>query len=358
MAVTPETLRILLISPCMGRFGGLESFVLAVAAGVAQVPGFTVEVLFKRAGAFQLHGDLQAAVESSGLKVLWVDKSSRELWSALRRADVVHVQNPCPDVVLMARLARKPLLVNVINHTKGGGSLHQRLWKICLRLAPQRFYISEFVRRTWENAETPWPGSQVVFPICRLSELAPLPKEERRGFVFVARWIENKGLDTLVEAYAKAGLDPEQWPLRLLGDGPLRERIEARVRMLELAGVEMPGFLSEAEKCERIRRSRFAVIPPNTGEDFGLVAIEARHLGLPCLITRDGGVPEAAGKHSLSCEPGDVDGLATLLRQAAGMSEADYRELADSAHESLEEELVRPEFYAEVYRENAEKLKS
>jgi hypothetical protein len=60
-------------------------------------------------------------------------------------------------------------------------------------------------------------------------------------------------------------------------------------------------------------------------------------------------VPEAAGKHSLSCEPGDVDGLATLLRQAAGMSEADYRELADSAHESLEEELVRPEFYAEAY---------
>jgi len=349
MAVTPETLRIALISPCMGRFGGLESFVLTVAAGVAKVPGFTVEVVFKRAGAFQLHGDLQAAVESSGLKVLWVDKSSRELWSALSRADVVHVQNPCPDVVLMARLARKPLLINVINHTKGGGSLHQCLWKLCLRLAHRRFYISEFVRRTWENAETPWPGSQVVFPICRLSELAPLPIEERRGFVFVARWIENKGLDTLVEAYALAGLDPEQWPLRLLGDGPLRERIEALVRKLGLAGVEMPGFLSEEEKGERIRRSRFAVIPPNTGEDFGLVAIEARHLGVPCLITRDGGVPEAAGKHCLSCEPGDTEGLRRLLQQVATMSETDYSHLAEAAHASLAAELVHPEFYAKAY---------
>jgi glycosyltransferase involved in cell wall biosynthesis len=342
--------RIALISPSMGRFGGLESFVLTVAAGVAQVPGFAVELVFKRAGEFQLHEDLDGAIVSSGLSVRWVDKGSRELWAAIRSADVVHVQNPCPDVVLMAWLARKPLLINVINHTRGGGSLHQRLWKICLRLAHRRFYISEFVRRTWEQTEQAWSGSHVVFPICQLSELSPLPTKERRGFVFLARWIENKGLDTLVEAYAKAGLDPQTWPLQLLGDGPLRQKIEARVKQLGLAGVEMPGFLSETEKGERIRRSRFAVIPPNTGEDFGLVAIEARHLGLPCLITRDGGVPEAAGQHCLSCEPGDVEGLTALLKQAAAMTEEAYRALATAAHDSLEAELVRPAFYAEIYR--------
>jgi len=36
----------------MGRFGGLESFVLTVAAGVAKLPGLTTEVVFKEAGAF------------------------------------------------------------------------------------------------------------------------------------------------------------------------------------------------------------------------------------------------------------------------------------------------------------------
>ena len=64
--------------------------------------------------------------------------------------------------------------------------------------------------------------------------------------------------------------------------------------------VETPGFLPENEKAERIRCSRFAVIPHNTGVDFCLVAIEARHLGLPCLLTSDGDVIETAGYHSFS----------------------------------------------------------
>jgi glycosyltransferase involved in cell wall biosynthesis len=125
----------------------------------------------------------------------------------------------------------------------------------------------------------------------------------------------------------------------------------ARLEELGLAGaVDTPGFLPENEKAERIRRSRFAVIPPNTGEEFGLVAIEARHLGIPCLITRDGGVPEAAGTHSLSCAPGRVDSLTRLLQQAAAMTDFDYRRMAQAAHASLEAELVRPDFYGEVYR--------
>ena len=335
----------------MGRFGGLESFVLTVAAGVAKLPGLTVEVVFKEAGAFSLHEDLRQKIREAAVKTTFCSRSSRSLWRSVTRADLVHLQNPCPDVVLMARLAGKPLLINVINHTQGGGGLHQRLWRACLHLAHRRFYISDFVRRTWEKTTQPWLGSQVVFPICELSALDPLPLEQRSGFVFVARWIENKGLDTLVEAYASSGLNPILWPLRLLGDGPLRPRILARLKELGLErSVATPGFLAESEKAELIRRSRFAVIPPNTGEDFGLVAIEARHLGIPCLITRDGGVPEAAGPHSLSCAPGRVDALTRLLQEAAAMSTDDYRRLAQAAHASLDAALVRPEFYGEAYR--------
>jgi len=114
--------------------------------------------------------------------------------------------------------------------------------------------------------------------------------------------------------------------------------------------VEAPGFLSESEKADYIRRSRFAVIPPNTSEDFGLVAIEARHLGLPCLITRDGGVPEAAGEYCLSCAPGDIEGLKLLLLKAASMSLDEYETLASSAKASLESDLVKPVFYETIYR--------
>jgi glycosyltransferase involved in cell wall biosynthesis len=345
-------LHIVLVSPCMGSYGGLEAFVLAIASEINATPSFSVEVILKKAGIFSLHDDLRDAIANSGVNVLFCPRLSFSLWSAIRRADLVHLQNLCPDVALLARVARKPLLITVHARRSIGASIHQRLWSATLHLASQRFYISEFVRRTWERTFDPWPHSRVVHSICKLSSLSPLPVHLRRGFVFVSRWIDNKGLDVLLEAYAQSGLDPEQWPLYLLGDGPLRSRVLSRLRELELAKfVSTPGFVSESEKADFIRRSRFAVIPPNTSEDFGLVPIEARHLGLPCIITRDGGLPEAAGKHSLICEPGDFQGLKKLLVKAASMSDYDYSLLANAAHKSLQEELVPPSYYRGVYRD-------
>lgn len=342
---------VLIISPCMGRYGGLESFVLTVASYIKTSSSFTYEVVFKEAGAFFLHDDLKSKIAEFDLDVSFCQRLSPALWRAVQRADIVHLQNPCPDVVFITRLLNKPLLINVINHNKRRPGFHQILWRICLHLAHRRFYISDFVRRTWEGPRKHWSNSQVVFPICKLSPLPPLPVQMRHGFVFVSRWIENKGLETLIEAYARSGLQPQDWPLRLLGDGPLRPRIIALLSDLGLEHkVEAPGFLSESEKAEYIRRSRFAVIPPNTSEDFGLVAIEARHLGLPCLITRDGGVPEAAGEYSLTCEPGDIEGLTSLLLEAASMSLEKYEDLAISANVSLETSLVKPNFYESAYR--------
>jgi glycosyltransferase involved in cell wall biosynthesis len=342
-------LSVAIISPTMGRYGGLEEFVLALGAGISQIPGFAVEVVFKRAAAFELHADLRSRILRSGVTVSFCDKASRALWHAIVKADLVHLQNPCPDVAVMARLARKPLLINVINHLGPISGLHVRLWRWCLRLAQRRFYISEFVRRTWEGNDTPRPGSQVVFPLCELAPLAPRPVSERRGFVFVARWIENKGLDVLVEAWARAGLGPESGPLQLLGDGPLRARIEARVKELQLKNIVMPGFVTEQEKAGTIARSRFAVIPPHTREDFGLVAVEARHLGVPCIITRDGGLPEAAGTEALVCEPGDVTGLTECLLKAATMDSREYADRSRRTRESLSQELKGPAFYSATY---------
>lgn len=77
--------------------------------------------------------------------------------------------------------------------------------------------------------------------------------------------------------------------------------------MLEELGsaetVETTGFLPGNKKGERLRSSRFTVIPPNTGEDFGWLTIGARLLGIPFLLTSDCGVSETAGPHSFSSRP-------------------------------------------------------
>jgi glycosyltransferase involved in cell wall biosynthesis len=319
-------LRVAIISPTFGGYGGMEASVLALARGLIGSPTTEVRLFFKMTSQFRLEPALAEAMAQLGSAVQVIRRGSTELRRAIAWAQVVQVQNPSPDVVLLAKLHRRPLLINVINHRPLRGSWRRLAWQFSLRCAERRFYISDFVRRSWEGAVCR-PNSRVVFPFCELAG-DPLPPEQRRGFVFAARWIANKGLDTLVDAYAQAALDPVAWPLCLIGDGPLRPTIEARISERRLRGCEIRGFLSAEKKAAAIRAARWMVVPPNTREDFGLTAIEARHLRVPCIITRDGGVPEAAGDEALACPPGDVTALADCLRTAAAMSENEYRRRA------------------------------
>ena len=61
-------------------------------------------------------------------------------------------------------------------------------------------------------------------------------------------------------------------------------------------------------------------------------------------------MPEAGGRQALICEPGDASGLAKLLEQAAGMSEAEYAQRAQRTREELDAELEPINFYASAYR--------
>jgi len=346
-----SALRVAIICPTFGGYGGLEAFVLTLMAGLPPTPELEVRLFFKQTVQFELRPELTRAVAPLGPRVQFVKRGSGPLWAAIGWAQVVHGQNPSPDVVFLSKLRRRSLLINVINHRQAGQTWRQRCWDFALRRADRRFYISNFVRRTWEG-EKRWPDSHVVFPICELAG-DPQPPAARRGFVFAARWIANKGIDTLVEAYAQARLDPHTWPLRLIGDGPLRPEIERMIATRGLRGIEVLGFLSQEAKADAIRTARWMVVPPHTNEDFGLTAVEARHLRVPCVITRDGGVPEAAGEEALSCAPGDVAGLAACLRTAAAMSEAEYSERSRRTYETLLPQLAGPGFYATVYRELA-----
>jgi len=177
------------------------------------------------------------------------------------------------------------------------------------------------------------------------------PPADRRGFLFVGRWVENKGIEELIRAYAKAQLDPEQWPLVLIGDGPLRPKVESLIRDLELKGVEMPGFVDDQTKARRLASARWLVAPANTREDLGLTPIEARSVGVPVIVTRDGGLPEAGGDAALLVEPGKVDELAAALKQAADMNPEEYCRRGEAGRTTLKDYLRPMEFYRQSYLE-------
>jgi glycosyltransferase involved in cell wall biosynthesis len=91
------------------------------------------------------------------------------------------------------------------------------------------------------------------------------------------------------------------------------------------------------------------VAPARTREDLGLTPIEARSVGVPVIVTRDGGLPEAGGDAALIVEPGNIEQLAAALKQAAAMNEAEYGERAERGRETLKQFLRPMKFYRESY---------
>src|SRR5687767_9130626 len=108
----PEV-RVLLVSPTFGAYGGMEAFVLAVAETLRRDIRFAVRVCFKRAHGFQLQPELTDAC--GDLRVEFCGRASGALLSAIAWADVVHAQNASPDVAAIAAILRRPLAVSVHN---------------------------------------------------------------------------------------------------------------------------------------------------------------------------------------------------------------------------------------------------
>ena len=281
--------------------------------------------------------------------VEFCERGSRDLASEIRWADLVHLQNASPDVALFAKLFRKRLVMTIHNYMPREWSAHRFLWRWSAKLADARWYNSKFVWETWEG-DRKRSASRKVATTSKLPE-GWTPPAERAGFAFVGRWIANKGIDTLLDAYAQAEIDRAKWPLVLMGDGSLRSLIEYAIERRGVSGIRVLGFVDEETKAREMKNARWVVVPPNTKEDFGLTAVEARHLGVPCIITRDGGLPEAGGPQALICEPGDPAALARLLEQATRMSEPEYAENARRTREELATELEPIEFYARAYRQ-------
>ena len=347
MTVPPsQPIRVLIVSPCFGTYGGIEAFVLAVATHVRRQPGFSVRVCWKKTKHFSLTPFMKRRCEESGVDCTFVERGSFNLYREIGTADIVHLQNASPDVILMARCRRKPLVLTIHNYARDF-SLRAWIWRTLSLLAHRRWYNSNFVWGTWER----WrklPTSRRV-PTISGMEASPAPFAGRKGFCFISRWIPNKGIDILVRAYAASKLDPEKWPLRLMGDGPLRRGVEQTIAHEHIRGIELLGYVTEEQKIDVLSHSKWLVSPSNTREDLGLTPIEARTMALPAIVTRDGGLPESAGEAGILCEPGSVDDLARALREAADMPEAEYERRSRLAHDSLADFLLPNSFYTDSY---------
>jgi len=149
-------------------------------------------------------------------------------------------------------------------------------------------------------------------------------------FIAVSRFVPEKNLVALVEAYARyrGSTQAPPWDLVVCGDGESRREIEASIRSSGFAdSIHLPGFL-QTEPLTKWLAHASAFVHPSLMEPWGLAANEAAACGLPLLISDRAGcsetlVPNPAGTTGWRFDPTSVSEIAEGLGRLAAMSDAD-----------------------------------
>lgn len=133
--------------------------------------------------------------------------------------------------------------------------------------------------------------------------------QPREGVLYVGRLSPEKGVETLVRAWANVNDT-----LTIVGDGPLRQHLE------DIAGpnVQFTGRLGPAEVARALTRARLLVVPSVWFENFPMTVVEGMAAATPILASNIGALATIIddGVTGLHFTPGDADDLAQVANAA------------------------------------------
>ncbi|MFZ9880104.1 MAG: glycosyltransferase [Phycisphaerales bacterium] len=285
-----------------------------------------------RAAGFARHG-WRAALRTIDPRLGWRARSGQlaavaHALAAPRRVDLVLAQfGPAGLVALSLRragLVEGPIATafygfDLTRALRDAPNLYRGLYDEAALLLPNSEHLAGVLRANGA------PSSKTV--VHRLGiDLARFPAVDRRArpaaptALAVGRFVEKKGFEHAIRALAAAG-DASAFRLRLIGDGPLRPRLEQVARELGVTDrVEFAGWRTHEEVACAMADADLLLAPSVVARDgdmegLPLVVIEALATGMPVIGSRHGGIPELVsdGVNGVLCDERDEGALAAAL---------------------------------------------
>lgn len=191
--------------------------------------------------------------------------------------------------------------------------------------------ISREIRRELLRAGVPDAKAVYIPHAVDTARFAPASAGERRGLrrmlglpesatlvVYTGRLLRGKGLETLVDAFARVASRHAQAHLLIVGSGAgqvlsVEQDLMARVRATGLA--ERTTFTGRVDRVEDYLKASDVFAFPSLFEALGLSLIEAAACGLACVGSRTGGIVDVIeqDKSGYLCTPGEAAALAEAL---------------------------------------------
>ena len=150
--------------------------------------------------------------------------------------------------------------------------------------------------------------------------------------LFAGRLANEKGLDTLLAAWQHV----RSLPLKIAGDGPLRERVAEKASTLP--NVTLLGFQEREQVLEWMKRAAVLIVPSEWYEGFPMTVVEAMGCGTPVVASDLGSLHEVVVE--------EVNGMRFPAGDPKALVAAVERLVADEKSLPLLRQRVRERFRA------------
>ncbi len=243
------------------------------------------------------------------------------------------------------------------------------IWALLLRLFGKKVYISQFAM-DWKRDKWPWYGklfylfsnyltaycpnevifdniytqeyfehkfnkkyafipygSEVVRPANNNSILQKLNLEPDEYFLFVGRFIPDKGVHLLLEAFNKLQTKKK---LVLIGGAPNPNEYEKSVFSYKSDRIIIPGYVY-GDDTNRLITDAYAYVQPSLIEGLSPVILTVMGLGTPLICSDIRENTYITKDNALLFKSGDVDSLHNILRESLESNEVLKQKAEDGA---------------------------
>ena len=155
------------------------------------------------------------------------------------------------------------------------------------------------------------PKNRIEIKSNFLPNVPPIGKGEGGYAVYTGRLSKEKGIETLITAWKQL----PQFPLKIIGEGPIRKQLE-NISKREGLPIEFLGFLNRESIMEIVGKAEIQIVPSEWYEGFPMVILEAYACGTPVVASRIGGLDEIVleGKTGTKFEPKNPINLAENIK--------------------------------------------
>lgn len=219
--------------------------------------------------------------------------------------------------------------------------------KFCTRVIDEKVCSSKTQSKTF--AAQGWKTESIY----NLYEFKPLKSQRRANLILYATKLSpGKGLDILLEAFAKSSDLLSKYTLLLVGEGNKQKYRQ----MVKTLGINKKVKFSGRLKSEQVNKLRqkvaFEVVPSLYPESFGRTALEALANGAPVLSSDRGGLREiVANKDTGLVVTPSVSELVLGMKVMTKSINIFHRRVKQSQHELKQRFELQPvEDYLKLYR--------